>query len=1013
MDKNILKIFNYLFYIDYYEDIKKNNINNFNKAYNHLKTNGIKENRFFTFEHSKIYYENSWILYKKNNNDLTDIYNEKEAFQHYMNYGINENRNLVPLNVKNINQFNWNLFDFNFYIEINNLNIEINENSKQKAIHHYKTIGYKLNLYHSNYHSNLFYNIDWDRYISENDDLIINDFKKAFLHYINNGIHENRNIYYKNDMSSKLKIFNWKFYLDFNPDLINNNICTKDNAIHHFKNHGFKENRLYSNYQFLLFVNYDWLKYSNIYNLNLNEKKAFIHYLNHGRSKNYNIFNKINETNLCIDFFKSFNELDFLNDYEECKNYYLNLEKKLPYSYQHFILYLLFDWELIFKKNQQYLEYFNIENHKELYINYIDDFTKYKIKLFINDDDKINCIFKLNNLDELFINTDLIMVIINYNLVNFSNIVILKLIDFQNKLNEILNFNFYFIEIIPGFEFINEIIIDNNEINIDNNEIIIDNNEIIIDNNEINIDNNNEINNKLNNDDKLFCFVISSYNNQSNIYYNLLSVIYQNYKNWVIYYTNDSSTDNTHDLFFEIITKYNIENKVFYYHNDTNMKQSFGKNKTYKKLNDTDIVVLLDGDDWLSKNNVLDLLVEEYNKNKYLIIYSNYCVYDDNIITKHVNGHEYPIEVKKNKSFRNYKNWLFTHLKTGYAWLFKKIPDSYFKINDKWLDRCTDLAEMYSVAEIAGENIKHINDTLYVYNKQNSLKYKNSYYNDFDSYDRKNVENHVKTLKPLEFVIPNIYILNLKNKTDLKQKMIKQFETLNFNNNYEFFEEFNGFKNQNIMDKYEEYLLKYKNNKINKKTLQITKKHIHSVGILGNIYSTIELFKKINKNKKLDHVIVLEDNVYFHKDFHLYYQLLDTDLINKDFIFLGFDATGKSFTNLIDEKNIKLINLKNIVNNNDTIYGNYSYICSKKYRDFIIKLGIDFFIENNITLDTVINIFINSNDEKYVDNDLNFYLINNHIFIPEIRLNNYLNDYVSLYYKERYIQINNYLINVL
>ena len=45
------------------------------------------------------------------------------------------------------------------------------------------------------------------------------------------------------------------------------------------------------------------------------------------------------------------------------------------------------------------------------------------------------------------------------------------------------------------------------------------------------------------------------------------------------------------------------------------------------------------------------------------------------------------------------------------------------KKNDKWLDRCTDLAEMYSVSEMAGIKVKHLKKILYVYNKKNSIKY--------------------------------------------------------------------------------------------------------------------------------------------------------------------------------------------------------------------------------------------------------------------------------------------------
>ena len=43
----MIKDFDYLFYINYYEDLKKNNINNLNKALKHYTTNGINENRYY------------------------------------------------------------------------------------------------------------------------------------------------------------------------------------------------------------------------------------------------------------------------------------------------------------------------------------------------------------------------------------------------------------------------------------------------------------------------------------------------------------------------------------------------------------------------------------------------------------------------------------------------------------------------------------------------------------------------------------------------------------------------------------------------------------------------------------------------------------------------------------------------------------------------------------------------------------------------------------------------------
>ena len=315
-----MKNFDYFFYINYYADLKKNKINDYASALKHYKTNGIKENRYYSTEHSKLYYEYSWLLYKEKNIDLKNyVKNEKEAFEHYMKYGKIEKREIYPIEVSNIEKFNWDLFDDKFYNEINHLNL----NNRKDSMKHFKNIGRKLNLMYSTKFSHLYYNYDWNRYILENDDLSDNtNIKEAFFHYLDYGKQENRIIYKKDDIESKLKIFNWKFYLDFNNDLILNNILNKEKSIKHFKSTGYKENRLYSHYHYLLYINYDWNRYSTMYKLNLSDKESLKFYLSNGIKMNHKIFHKISKHNFYTDFFKSINDLDDLNNFEQCKKYY-------------------------------------------------------------------------------------------------------------------------------------------------------------------------------------------------------------------------------------------------------------------------------------------------------------------------------------------------------------------------------------------------------------------------------------------------------------------------------------------------------------------------------------------------------------------------------------------------------------------------------------------------------------------------------------------------------------------
>jgi glycosyltransferase involved in cell wall biosynthesis len=119
---------------------------------------------------------------------------------------------------------------------------------------------------------------------------------------------------------------------------------------------------------------------------------------------------------------------------------------------------------------------------------------------------------------------------------------------------------------------------------------------------------------------KRFCFVIASYNNELNIRKNLISVITQTNPNWRCIYINDCSTDNTELLFFDLIKEYNIKSKFTYIKNETRMYQMYSKYIAYKLVNDFEIVCLLDGDDWLSDNNVLDKLEQTYSDSDVKIV---------------------------------------------------------------------------------------------------------------------------------------------------------------------------------------------------------------------------------------------------------------------------------------------------------------------------------------------------------------------------------------------------------
>jgi hypothetical protein len=138
---------------------------------------------------------------------------------------------------------------------------------------------------------------------------------------------------------------------------------------------------------------------------------------------------------------------------------------------------------------------------------------------------------------------------------------------------------------------------------------------------------------------------------------------------------------------------------------------------------------MLDGDDRLSNNNVLTILNKIYLDGA-LVSYGSYQFLENNKISNYIYGNEeFPLDILNKRNFREYR-WISCHLRSGYAGLFKRIRLlDMLDDNNNFLKCCTDLCEMYSVLEMSSPNIVKCPYSLYIYNKDASIKNKNSYYN--------------------------------------------------------------------------------------------------------------------------------------------------------------------------------------------------------------------------------------------------------------------------------------------
>ena len=208
-----------------------------------------------------------------------------------------------------------------------------------------------------------------------------------------------------------------------------------------------------------------------------------------------------------------------------------------------------------------------------------------------------------------------------------------------------------------------------------------------------------------------FVIVIPSYNNKEYCEKNLLSALNQHYPAFRILYTDDCSTDGTPDEIQKIIDQNDCEHKVKLIKNLSRLGAMHNMYNMVHYCDNSEIIVVLDGDDWLSHPNVLTRLSCEYDKGAWI----TYGQFQESISGALGCSRSIPKHVIDTGSYRRFR-WCSSHVRTYYAGLFKHINVQDMKIDDEWLKMSSDLAAMFPMLEMAGQRQSFIPDILYIYN---------------------------------------------------------------------------------------------------------------------------------------------------------------------------------------------------------------------------------------------------------------------------------------------------------
>src|SRR5689334_2918445 len=111
---------------------------------------------------------------------------------------------------------------------------------------------------------------------------------------------------------------------------------------------------------------------------------------------------------------------------------------------------------------------------------------------------------------------------------------------------------------------------------------------------------------------KKIVVIIPSYNNRQWYERNLSSVVAQDYHKFRVIYVDDCSSDGTGDLIEKFIADNHSGNLIHLIRNSVRLGALQNLYNTIHTCDDDEIVIILDGDDWLAHNEVLRKINEVY-----------------------------------------------------------------------------------------------------------------------------------------------------------------------------------------------------------------------------------------------------------------------------------------------------------------------------------------------------------------------------------------------------------------
>ncbi|MGE0009520.1 MAG: glycosyltransferase [Candidatus Babeliales bacterium] len=219
--------------------------------------------------------------------------------------------------------------------------------------------------------------------------------------------------------------------------------------------------------------------------------------------------------------------------------------------------------------------------------------------------------------------------------------------------------------------------------------------------------------------------VVCSYNNAPWVEKNLDSIFQQDYSNFRVIYVDDASEDETSDAVAQYRARHHLEDKLILWSNKERARKTKNVYNAFHSCDDNEIIVIVDGDDWLAHTQVFSQINHAYLYNDVWLTWGQFEMSDKSQATRGWSQYV-PEDLIESNDFREF-TWVYGAPRTFYAWLFKQIKIEDFiglmvsGYQGKFYPSCDDFAMMYPMLEMAQHRIAFIPENAYIVNNFNPL----------------------------------------------------------------------------------------------------------------------------------------------------------------------------------------------------------------------------------------------------------------------------------------------------